>query len=297
MCNEHADKEPGCRMNVLRCSKEIKNPPLLFLALLICALMTYGGNLLLQHLINSGVVGACRASALYPLVVTTLQKFCVFFYFIEVMHALRACNYCGQEMCKLASRWRHDFVWLIYLVVLVLGTVAEIVHISAGRQVAKFLTLNSCVITESTSLTLHLLLWRLAYSLLLGVGFFCLAICTVAHWPVLNDVSSWQYAVRTCLFRFLPSRVKHTTNEQFGADHPLKCSAYLTPINGRTAGVSERSAFATLFTVLLTIVPTAGNLGLLVGFDGTEKSWLSFLSSNLDGKFCVTPGQHQCTTD
>jgi hypothetical protein len=275
-------------MNVFRCQKTpIKNPPALFFASVVLAIFAHGGDLLLQHLINSGIVGACRTGALYPLFMLVFNKFLVFCYYVEAMHALRACKSCAQETCNILNRWRHDFVWLVFLVFLLLGTFAEIVHVIVARQAAQFLPMNSCRVTQSTALVAHHLIWTGTFTLILTLGFMCLGLCTVGHYPVLNDVSRWQYILRTWLFKIMPPCAKHATNEEFGADQPVKCPAYLVPLNGRTAGISEHSAFQTVLTVVLTMIPTATNMGLLIAFEGKEQTWLFFLICNLDSNISV----------
>jgi hypothetical protein len=262
----------------------MRNPPLLFLTTVIFGVITYGGDLLLQHLINSGIVKACHAGAVFPLLMIIFNKVLVFWYFIEAMHALRACKSCAQESCRLTNRWRHDSVWTIFMMILSIGTFGEFIHVGLAYQAGQFLPLNSCQISESTIMVLHLLVWCAIFTFLLTAGFLCLGLCTVGHYPVLNDVARWQYVMRTRLFSMMPQCAKHATNEEFGADQPVKCPAYLVPLNGRTAGISERSAFMTVLTVLLTFIPTTANLGLLLVFQGKEKSWLLFLTCNLDGE-------------
>jgi hypothetical protein len=275
----------GCRMNVLRCRKtDIRNPPLLFLATLLVGIFTIGGTMLMEHLLSRGIANACYAGAFFPLLMLIIGKFFVFCYFVEAMHAIRACKGCAGDQCRWHNRFRYDYVWTFFVLVVMVGTLTALIHIGFGVESAQFHLPGICIIREKPALVGHLLAWYSLFTITLMAAFMGLGLCTVGHYPVLNDVGPWQYRCRKFLFAMLPNAFKVHANEEFGADQPVSCPAYLVPINGRTAGRAECSSFTTAFTVLLTLLPTVVNLGLLRGLDKEEESWLFFLMCNIDGK-------------
>jgi hypothetical protein len=118
------------------------------------------------------------------------------------------------------------------------------------------------------------------FFVLLGIS-----VCTMKNFPRLTDVGSCQYRIRSVIIKIIP--VREGAGEE-RAHHPsvgIVCPAYLVPLNERSAGKCECSALKTLFCLLLTVVPTIVNLGMLTGFDGSEPSWLSYLLCEIDGKF------------
>jgi hypothetical protein len=271
-------------MNVLRCRKEkAKNPPLQFLAMVVCGILTISSNMLLEHLIGYGFDRACQAAAVITSIFAFINKFLAFLYFLELMHAIRACRDCTLETCRWYARWGHDNLWVGLSVVLLAASLSVAIHTAIDHGTGALDPLRGCVISERLPKVVHTLAWDVGCTILILFGFLGIGCCTMSHYPGLNDVTHWQYKLRCFLVRILPKKAVDAPDEPIGSDHPIVCPSYLVPINGRTAGISERTSLIAGLTLGLTLIPTTLNLALMLGFSRTEPSWMMFLLCNFEG--------------
>jgi hypothetical protein len=279
-----ASDKTGCRMNVLRCRKETaRNPPLQFLAMVVCGILTISSNMLLEHLVGCGYERACRAAAVNAAVFLFVNKLLALLYFLELMHAIRACRDCTMEVCKWYRRWGHDGLWVGLTAFLVLASLSVAVHTAISHGTGELDPLKGCIISEKMPRVLHTLAWDIGCTVFILFGFLGISCCTMSHYPGLNDVTRWQYKLRSFLVRILPNKAVCAPDEPIGSDHPIVCPSYLVPINGRTAGISERSSLIAGLTLALTLIPTTLNLALMLGFSLTEQSWMMLLLCNFEG--------------
>jgi hypothetical protein len=271
-------------MNVLRCRKEkMKNPPLQFLAMVIFGILTISSNMLLEHLIGYGFERACQAAAITASSFMFINKFLAYLYFLELMHAIRACRDCTMETCKWYTRWSHDHLWAGFTIFLFAASLGVAVHTGVSFGAGEIDPVKGCLISEKMPKVVHTLVWDIGCTILILFGFLGISCCTMSHYPGLNDVTNWQYKLRSFLVRILPNKAVDAADEPIGSDHPIVCPSYLVPINGRTAGISERSSLIAGLALGLTLIPTTLNLALMLGFSLTEQSWMMFLLCNFEG--------------
>jgi hypothetical protein len=244
--------------------------------------------MLLEHLIGYAYPRACRAAAINASVFLFVNKLLALLYFLELMHVIRACRDCTMEVCKWYRRWGRDNLWTAQIVVLAVASLSVAIHTALSFGAGKLDPVRGCVISEKMPRVLHTLLWDVGCTFLVLFGFIGISCCTMSHYPGLNDVTRWQYKLRSFLVRILPNKAVCAPDEPIGSDHPIVCPSYLVPINGRTAGISERSSLIAGLALALTLIPTTLNLALILGFGLTEPSWMMFLLCNLEGPSSVS---------
>lgn len=279
----------GCRVNVLRCQTyKIKNPPMVFAAMVLSGILMVASTLLSQHLSSYGFQKACYASSTLPVFLLIINKYLVFLYFAESLHAIRACQDCTLDRCKWYTRWSIDWYWSSLAFIATFGCMAEMIHASIkfGNHIGRGTIVDgeACVVMEDIALVIHLFTWHIAFSILLLAMLLVIGACTMRSFPQLHDVATWQYRIRSVVSKVLPTIIQPSCEEPVGSDCLVKCPAYLVLLNGRTAGLSERLALTSAFSVILTILPTSINLSILCWYRGQEWSWIFLMLNTFDGE-------------
>ena len=277
-------------MNVLRCRKtDIRNPPLVVLAILVSAIVTVGTTMLLQFLNSYSLDKSCKASTVFIMLIESVNKFIVFVYFTEVIHAVRACPNCAFEMCNWFQRVKVDYVWTVLVTFTFVGFLGQAVHTTLRTGLSQYEPEHGCVMRENEILVAHIALFNIIFGVILALAFLTVGMCTIAHYPRLNDVGRRHYQFRMAVVKVLPRslfRSRHTNDDS--AEIAMSCPAYLVPLNGKTAGRSERSAFCSAITIFLCCFPTLINMVVLWGQKGESTAWVRFLLTNLDGMLLFT---------
>jgi hypothetical protein len=243
----------------------------------------------------NGNINACLVGGVSTILLVILNKFVVFIYFVETVHALRACTKCRYDSCGWTTRWPTDYVWSILNVICFLGSMAAAIHSAIDFGQGQLLDGHSCVISQHKLVVEHVLIWHASFHTMLFFTLLGISICTMKNFPRLNDVTACQYKVRSVVTKFLPLR-PGSLEEPAGSNIAVICPAYLVPLNERSAGRCECSALKAMATLSLTIVPSIIDLGVMLGLRGIQPSWLVYLLCEIDGK-CLYLGMTLLTID
>jgi hypothetical protein len=186
----------GCRVNVLRCQKyKIRNPPMVFAAMIFSAILMVAFNLLSQHLSSYGFEKACYVSSIIPVSLLIINKYLVFLYFAESLHAIRACQDCTLDKCRWYTRWPIDWYWSFLALVATLGFVSQLIHasITFGNHLGTGIIVEGevCLIIEDMSFVVHLFIWDIGFSIILLGMLLVIGACTMRSFPKLHDVATW----------------------------------------------------------------------------------------------------------
>jgi hypothetical protein len=263
-----------------------KTPPMLHLTMCGMAVLSLGMNMLLEFLSMHGVAAACTAAGYTSMILIILNKLLVFMYFVESIHALRACMRCRNGSCSWWTRCPYDSVWSVLAIVCTLGTFSVIVHATVVYGQGVLLRESLCMVSQSMGVVGHVLAWHAGFQLVLFLTLMGISFCTMRNFPKLNDVTACQYKIRSFVTKFIPVR-PGSREEPNGSDVAVVCPAYLVPLNQRSAGACECSALKAMAALTLTIMPTVINLAILCAFHGTEPSWLSFLLLQFDSEYWI----------
>jgi hypothetical protein len=256
---------------------------MLHLSMCGLAICTMGMNMLLEFLAINGNTTACVVGGASTVLLIILNKFTVFVYFVETIHALRACTKCRHESCSWLNRWPHDYIWSCLTIALAGGSIAVAIHAAADYGKGVLVDHDFCVIAQSVAVTDHVLIWHTAFYLMLFSSLVGISLCTMKNFPKLHDVTACQYWIRSLVTKVVPLR-PGAAEEPIGSSIAVVCPAYLVPLNQRSAGRCECSALKAMATLSLTTIPTLINLGILAGFQGSEPSWLMYLLCEFDGE-------------
>ena len=188
----------------------------------------------------------------------------MYMFLIERAHALRA-----------PYRRLSDWVWLTSTAVIILG-LGCIAVVSFIFPVAEISTKDRiCRIGLPLKVTIPLL--ALDFTTIIGMT----AVFIYLLWPLLR-FNSGQASIRSYWLKSIrsaiPMMTKFTTHS---ANHEECSNAKAT----KSLEAIEQLAWKSLVGALLVLVPTIGNLSLLLHTRGRELGWLCFTICTLDSKY------------